>query len=178
MTARQDEDDTELLRRAFEDVKPLKGRAIRKKLAKPDPVKTLAKPAPRPRASVAPTPPPQKPAAPVLPELTEGGVVGIDVRTVRRLRRGKMAVDGRLDLHGHTQDEAFTALARFLETAQGSTQRTVIVITGKSGVLRQQVPRWLNSTPNRARVLSFTAARPSDGGDGALYVLLRKAKQP
>ena len=91
---------------------------------------------------------------------------------------GKMVVDGRLDLHGHTQDEAFTALARFLETAQGPAQRTVIVITGKSGVLRQQVPRWLNATPNRARVLSFTAARPSDGGDGALYVLLRKAKQP
>lgn len=177
MSPRKDEDDTELLRRAFEDVKPLKGRAIRKKIAKIDPVKPPVKPVARPRAAV-PAPLPPKPVVPVLPELIEGGVVGIDVRTVRRLRRGKMAVDGRLDLHGHTQDEAFTALARFLETAQGSTQRTVIVITGKSGVLRQQVPRWLNATPNRARVLSFTAARPSDGGDGALYVLLRKAKQP
>ncbi len=177
MSPCKDEDDTELLRRAFEDVKPLKGRAIRKKIAKIDPVKPPVKPVARPRAAV-PAPLPLKPAVPVLPELTEGGVVGIDVRTVRRLRRGKMAVDGRLDLHGHTQDEAFTALARFFETAQGPAQRTVIVITGKSGVLRQQVPRWLNATPNRARILSFTAARPADGGDGALYVLLRKAKQP
>lgn len=178
MTPRKDEDDTELLRRAFEDVKPLKGRAIRKKIAKIEPAKPAPKPIARPRPAAPPAPPPPKPAPPVLPDLKEGGVVGIDVRTVRRLRRGKMAVDGRLDLHGHTQDEAFGALARFLETAQGTTQRTVIVITGKSGVLRQQVPRWLNASPNRARVLSFTAARPADGGDGALYVLLRKVKQP
>ncbi len=171
---RRDEDETELLRRAFEDVKPLKGRALRNN---PVPKPVRIEPAPRRAAAPSAPAPLSKPTAPApLPDLAAGTAAGVDFRVVRKLRRGKMGVDGRLDLHGHTQDEAFGALARFLESMQGPTQRTLLVITGKSGVLRQQVPRWLNGAPNRARVLSFTPARPADGGDGALYVLLRKAK--
>jgi DNA-nicking Smr family endonuclease len=173
MIARKDEDDQDLLRRAFKDVKPLKGRAIRKAAPPSKPVRKL--PAKRIAAPAVPQPI-SKPAPPALPELTPGTANGVDLRTVRKLKRGKMSVGARLDLHGHTQDQAFTALARFLETSQAMATRTVLVITGKSGVLRQQVPRWLNGPPNRARVLSFTAARPNDGGDGALYILLRKAK--
>jgi DNA-nicking Smr family endonuclease len=59
---------------------------------------------------------------------------------------------------------------------QGASARAVLVITGKSGVLRRQVPLWLNAAPNRARILSFTQARIADGGEGALYILLRKVK--
>jgi DNA-nicking Smr family endonuclease len=127
-------------------------------------------------AEVVPPPLPQKPKKSVLPELIAGAAAGVDVRTVRKLRRGQMTVDARLDLHGDTQDAAYEALAGFLASAQASGSRTVLVITGKSGVLRQMAPRWLNAAPNRARVLSFTPARPADGGEGALYVLLRKAK--
>ena len=166
-------DDNDLFRRALHDVVPLKKRAaapaVRKKTMPPRVKKKSSEAAP------APPPPPSK--KPELPELTAGAAVGVDLRTVRKLRRGKMTVDARLDLHGHTQDAAYEALAGFLASAQRAGSRTVLVITGKSGVLRHMVPKWLNAAPNRARVLSFTAARPADGGDGALYILLKKAKR-
>ena len=162
-------DDEDLFRRALHDAVPLKKRAERM-TPKPDvkrPPKTKA---------VSPPPPPPKPKEAALPPLEAGVAVGVDIRTVRKLRRGQMSVDARLDLHGQTQDMAHEALSAFLARAQGSGARTVLVITGKSGVLRQMVPRWLNAAPNRARVLSFVPARPADGGEGALYVLLKKVK--
>jgi len=93
-----------------------------------------------------------------------------------------MPVEATLDLHGHTQDRARGELADFLARAQGSGKRCVRVVTGKGdisqggGVLRAQVPRWLNNPENRARVLAFDYAQPQHGGLGALYVLLRKAR--
>ena len=166
-------EDDELLKRAFRDVKPLKRREpapAPKPAAKPPLGRRAKKAAPKP----SPVPPPVK--KPELPELTMGAAVGVDMRTVRKLKRGKMGVDARLDLHGHTQDAAHDALSGFLARAQGAGNRTVLVITGKSGVLRGQVPRWLNAAPNRSRVLSFAQARSADGGEGALYVLLKKVK--
>jgi DNA-nicking Smr family endonuclease len=165
-------DDDDLFRRALHDVVPLKKRAAPRAVRK-KPTPTPAPPAAKEKPAAAPSPPKK----PELPELTAGAAIGVDLRTVRKLRRGKLMVDARLDLHGHTQDAAYEALAGFLARAQQSGSRTVLVITGKSGVLRQMAPRWLNAAPNRARVLSFTAARPADGGDGALYVLLKKAKR-
>lgn len=174
MTRRKhkDEDEQELLRRAFKDVTPLKDRAIGTD-APAKPVRKAS--AKRIALDVAPKPKP-KSSVTSLPELTAGAAVGVDLRTVQKLKRGKIEIAARLDLHGHTQDQAFGALERFLAASQSRGARSVLVITGKSGVLRQQVPRWLNAPPNRARVLSFTSARPNDGGDGALYILLRKAK--
>jgi DNA-nicking Smr family endonuclease len=168
-------EDDELLKRAFRDVKPLK----RRQPARVAAPKTAAKLPPGRRAKkAAPNPAPVLPSLkkPELPELTMGAAVGVDIRTVRKLKRGKMGVDARLDLHGHTQDAAYNALSRFLARAQDAGHRTVLVITGKSGVLRGQVPRWLNAAPNRSRVLSFAQARSADGGAGALYVLLKKLK--
>ena len=172
MTTRATETDEELLRHAFKDVTPLKGRAIGVSRKKPDaaPRKTI----PLPRGT-APQPKPTA-AKPALPDLAPGAIVGVDARTVQKLKRGKIAVTARLDLHGHTQDQAYSALGHFLAAMQGAQARAVLVITGKSGVLRNQVPRWLNAPANRARILSFTQARISDGGEGALYVLLRKVK--
>lgn len=118
-----------------------------------------------------------------LPELRSGEAAGLDRRTMDRLRRGQIRVEGRLDLHGHTQDEAQSALVDFLRRAQGSGKRCVIVITGRGrmgqggGVLRSQTPRWLNLPSLRPLVLGFAAAQPKDGGAGALYVLLRKKKR-
>ena len=91
-----------------------------------------------------------------------------------------MPIEGKLDLHGRTQAEAHRRLETFLANAQASGKRCVLVVTGRGlgksagGVLRTEVPRWLNQTPNRARVLAFDWAQPKHGGDGALYVLLRR----
>ncbi len=115
-------------------------------------------------------------------------MVGVDKRSVDRLRRGKLPVEARLDLHGMTQNEAEAALARFLAGAQTAGRRCVLVITGKGaareremfespGVLKRMVPVWLNAPANRALVLAFAAARPQHGGSGALYVLLKRQRR-
>jgi DNA-nicking Smr family endonuclease len=129
--------------------------------------------APPPRA--APKPP---------PDLGHGDIVGVDRRTAERLKRGLLPIEATLDLHGHRQAEAHRDLDAFLARAQASGRRCVLVVTGKGvskeegGVLRAQVPRWLNEPPNRARVLAFAYAQPKHGGHGALYVLLRRQRTP
>jgi DNA-nicking Smr family endonuclease len=123
-----------------------------------------------------------RPAAPatVLPALSADAAPGLDRRSAERLRRGALAIEARLDLHGMTQDEAHQALGVFLTRAEAAGRRCVLVITGKGarggGVLREAVPRWLNEAPNRQRLLAFTWAQPKDGGAGALYLLLRRAR--
>jgi DNA-nicking Smr family endonuclease len=118
-----------------------------------------------------------------LPPLAAGAPAGLDRRTARRLRRGELPIEDWLDLHGRTQEEAHAALGRFLAAAEAAGRRCVLVITGKGargeggGVLRRMVPRWLNEPANRARVVALAPARPRDGGEGALYLLLRR-RQP
>ncbi len=108
--------------------------------------------------------------------------VGLDRRTAERLRRGKMKIDGRLDLHGLKQDEAHETLVRFLQNGYERGHRCVLVITGKGrsagseGVLKRRVPEWLTMAPLRDVILQTTPARPQDGGEGALYVLLRRRR--
>ena len=91
-----------------------------------------------------------------------------------------MAIDQRLDLHGMTQDSAHAALSTTIGRAFDTGRRCLLVITGKGhggeGVLRRQVPRWLNQPPLRERILSFAAARPQHGGDGALYILIKRRR--
>ncbi len=101
---------------------------------------------------------------------------GLDRQSARRLKRGDMAVEGRLDLHGMTQDRAHAALARFVANADVAGKRLLIVITGKSGVLHRAVPLWLAEGENRARVLSIARAQAQHGGDGALYVMMRRRR--
>ncbi len=108
---------------------------------------------------------------------------GVDARSVERLKRGQLPIEGRLDLHGMTQAEAHEALNGFLAGSATRGRRTVLVVTGRGGrgsegpgVLRRMVPRWLNEPGNRDRLLAFTEAQPKDGGAGALYLLLRKRR--
>ncbi len=93
----------------------------------------------------------------------------------------------RLDLHGMTIDQAFQSLTTFLANSQAQGHRCVLVITGKgsvktehwwqkAGILKEQVPRWLEDEPNRSRITTHSIARPEHGGSGALYVFLKKIK--
>jgi len=100
----------------------------------------------------------------------------LDRRTVQRLKRGHIPIEARLDLHGMTQAEAHEALARFIARSHASGLRAVIVITGKSGVLHSAVPRWLEEGENRAHILGSSRAEAQHGGEGALYLLLRRQR--
>ena len=97
----------------------------------------------------------------------------------KRVRRGKLEIGGKLDLHGHTQDTGRAALARFLRSAQARGDRTVIVITGVGrggeGVLKRRLPEWLGESDIRGFVSGFAPAHRTHGGAGALYVFLKRA---
>jgi DNA-nicking Smr family endonuclease len=117
--------------------------------------------------------------------LAPGVADGIDKRTLQKLRRGLLPPEARIDLHRMTQEDAHQALDRFLAGAQAAGRRSVLVITGKGygsggavGVLKAAVPRWLNEPAMRSRVLAFSHAVGADGGEGALYVLLRRLRRP
>lgn len=147
------------------------------KLRKAPPV--FSKPAKSPNPASAPSyTPPQKPPPPDLTPLTR--------RMKRGVARGKQAIDARLDLHGLTQHEAHGALLRFLTSASAREARLVLVITGKGkradgdererGVLRRQVPQWLGLPEFREFVVGFEDAAIAHGGEGALYVRVRRAR--
>ena len=109
----------------------------------------------------------------------------LDRRLKARLKRGTQAIDARIDLHGMTQGEAHAALIRFLRRAQRDGARFALVITGKGvrgtsddrerGVLRRQVPLWLRLPEFRPYVIGFEAAHVGHGGEGALYLRIRKS---
>ncbi len=125
---------------------------------------------------VSPAPPPVKPP-PLAP---------LDRRMRQRIARDREPIDARIDLHGMRQNEAHAALRRFLRGAQADGARIVLVITGKGartddpaverGVLRRQVPLWLESADLRPIVVGFEAAHMGHGGEGALYVRIRRAR--
>lgn len=134
-----------------------------------------------PAASTAAAPVPA-PGRPGLPPLELGQTVGLDRRTDERLRRGQLVIDGRIDLHGLTQSAAHDALARYLDDSQRVGRRCVLVITGKGavsqggGVLRNATPRWLAEPGLRRLIVAIHRAQPRHGGDGALYVLLKRRR--
>jgi len=180
------DEDLALWKHVTRDAKPLAKREPPPARATPSeapPAKAASKPEKTPKpARTLPRPAPvAKSKAAELP-IEHGRAAGVDRRSAERLRRGRLPVEARLDLHGYTQDQAHAALERFLDGAQGRGLRCVLVITGKGttteagGVLRGQVPHWLNEPGNRARVLAFDYAQPKHGGLGAIYVLLRRRK--
>src|SRR6185295_13721766 len=105
----------------------------------------------------------------------------IDRRLLKKLRKGDYAVQAHLDLHGMTAEEARGEVERFIDRSRNSGQRCLLIIHGrgqhsKEGipVLKERMKVWLTRGRIGHGVLAFATARPSDGGAGALYVLLRK----
>jgi DNA-nicking Smr family endonuclease len=153
-------------------IAPLKGRKRAEDAAEIAPAETRS--TARPAASPAATPPRRTTPPPLAP---------IDRRTKQRLARGATEIGGRLDLHGLTQAEAHAALARFLHGAQARDVKVVLVITGKGGsdgegrgVLKRQVPMWLEGPELRSLVIGYDNAGIGHGGAGALYVRVRRGR--
>ena len=156
-------------------VAPLRKRKTRKREEPVGPApaaETAAKPTRSVKIAPAPAPKMPPPLAPL----------GRRMRS--KLARGTESIDDRIDLHGMTQADAHAALGHFLRRAQARGARVVLVITGKGtraddafaerGILKRQVPHWLESAALRTLVIGFESAGPGHGGSGALYVRLRR----
>lgn len=156
-----------------QSIKPLRARAGS---LEPE---TIAVPAQLTKASpkkaielVRPPSPPAKPPA----------LSPLDRRTKQRVARGQTEIDARIDLHGMTQDRAHAALMRFIRNAHAGEARLLLVITGKGaregeqGVLRRVVPHWLALPGMRSYIVGFETASIRHGGEGALYVRVRRRK--
>ena len=178
------DNDAELWARVAKSARPLGKRTAAPTLEPP-------RPAVRPSVKEAQLPRQPVPKAPPKPAPVARGEA-LDRQTARQLERGRLAVEARLDLHGMRQRDAHAALRRFLKAAHGKGLRHVLVITGKGaepdtrrsfyeederGVLRQAVPHWLAAPDLASLVVSYSAAPRRLGGEGALYVRLRKALQ-
>ena len=111
----------------------------------------------------------------------DGRRVDLPPEALRRLRRGLMPVDARLDLHGLGVADARAKLEHFLRATRASGERCVLVIHGKGehsprgvAVLRGEISAWLSQGPSSEHVAAFATSGASDGGEGAVYVLLRR----
>ena len=183
------DDDTILWQRVITEVKPLKSTIELAGFAAIFSQSDHLAP-PEAKLSGRMQKPPVKPARPPIAatslasvkkanpvDLRQGERAGIDGRTQRRLFRGDVPLDRRLDLHGLTAARAESRLTQFIERAARDGCRCVLVITGKgAGILRGYVPDWLKRQPFSQHILALAEARPHDGGSGALYVLLRRKR--
>ncbi len=179
----KDDDDAALWDKIARSASPLKRREPRPPAEKRGAPKPATPGPPSPRAK-------SKPAAAPKTAVHVPRADSLDRQTARQLAKGRLEVEARLDLHGLRQRDAHAQLHRFLKQAQARGLRHVLVITGKGarpqaptsfyeederGVLRNAVPRWLAEPDLAPLVVSFAPAPRPLGGDGALYVRLRKA---
>lgn len=186
------ENDAEIWARVAETATPLKARgrvardAVPASPAKPAEPKAPAKSATKRAAKKTAE---HGAAAPAEQGTGRAPQTGLDRQTARKLDKGRLAIEARLDLHGMRQTEAHGALRKFLHWARQKDYRHVLVITGKGspsdaasfyaeetrGVLRQSVPIWLSHGDLASHIVSFSEAPRGLGGEGALYVRLRKS---
>lgn len=184
------EEERALLERAMRAVKPLRKRA-------PGSVEgTAAAPAARlPKAGKGPAKRQASRHAQPVSEPARGQrqdqLGAVDRRTEQKLKRGRIGIDATVDLHGLTQSAAHKRLNAFIIRASEVGHRRVLVITGKGGsgggagfmpsdrrgVLRESVPRWIAEPPLRDLVWGLKPAGPRHGGEGALYVLLKRERR-
>jgi DNA-nicking Smr family endonuclease len=105
---------------------------------------------------------------------------GLGRDLVSRLERGEFPVQSSLDLHGMVLEDAIDALRVFIARGRAARERCALVVTGKGrgsnggrGVLCEEIPRWLSAVGDDLGVDAYSSALRRDGGDGALYLLLR-----
>ena len=172
-------EDADLWREMTKDVKPLPGREYKPAASTPKKATKAKKDKP-----VHTQMPPKAKSKPI----ARGR--DIDAATAKRLKRGDMPIEGKLDLHGMNQGDARNALINFIVNAQSAGKRCVLIVTGKGntgrtsqdwlarepGVLRRNVPLWLYESELSSIVLQAVSAQPKHGGEGALYVYLRRRR--
>ena len=125
--------------------------------------------------------------APAIHDQVRQAPVQMDQKSFGKLKRGKLRPEGKIDLHGMTLDRAHPILTSFVMNAHAQGKRLILVVTGKGkmrdeggpipvrhGVLRHQVPQWLQMQPMKSVVLQIAQAHVSHGGGGAYYVYLRR----
>ena len=161
-------------------------------LGKGDAAEPGAKAEKAPGATTARAPLPK--SAPVaIKTHTAKPIAAIEPKLLRALRKGDAGIDARLDLHGYTQERARETIERFLSHARARGYRLVLVVTGKGtafvdderstserserGVLRKALPHWLSLPPMSEWILGLSAAGPRHGGEGALYIHLRRVRE-
>ena len=174
------EDEHTLWTVVTRSIKPL-----RRRKAVTEAAAEIAPPATPPRklTKVVKVVPPQTPPQ---TRLAPPPLASLGRRLKQKIGRGSEPIDARIDLHGMTQASAHSALAHFLHRAQRDGARVVLVITGKGklgadphaerGVLKRQVPLWLESPELRPLIVGFEAATIGHGGTGALYVRMRRPR--
>jgi DNA-nicking Smr family endonuclease len=164
------EDDRILWNLIARTARPLKGRTA---VEIPDIIEPKPEPAAAPVNGVA--------AAAAKPK-TQHVSHALDDQTLHKLKKGRLPLEGRVDLHGMSQDEAYSLLLTFLHRAHAGGVRYVLIITGKGsssggdGILRRAVPAWLSTPAFRHLVSSHDHAARNHGGSGALYVRLRRTR--
>ena len=132
-------------------------------------------------------PVPQHDLVPHITDHLMNSHVQMDRKAYGKMKRGKLGVEAKIDLHGMTLAQAHPTLNGFIQRTHAQGKRLVLVVTGKGksgtgtgpiperrGVLRHQVPHWLLSPPLGALVIQVTPAHLKHGGDGAYYVYLRR----
>lgn len=114
----------------------------------------------------------------------------IHKKDIQKLKTRKTPIDARLDLHGMSRNGAYDSLKNFIINAYKRNLKCVLIITGKGnakhgnvplleqthGILKMSVPQWLAEPEFHPYILSYSWAKPKDGGEGALYVILRRNK--
>jgi DNA-nicking Smr family endonuclease len=174
------EEERALWESVAKQTKPLRKRS---RAAKPqDAAPAVEAPVAKSAALPKPLPSVKNPQAPKLPAPPSLAPLGRRERS--QLSRGRKQIEARLDLHGMTQTRAHRALSGFLQRAHHEGLTFVLVITGKGkmgaeserGVLRRQVPQWLSLPEFRALVVGFEEAHIGHGGEGALYVRIRRSR--
>ena len=166
-------DDRILWEKVARSTKPMRGRIFPS--FAPEPAEEAEKPLEAKHSE------PQAPASAVSAKKPKLHPDRLDETSHRKLAKGRLALSGRIDLHGLTQGEAHGLLHAFLCRAHAQGMRHVLVITGKGssigsdGILRNAVPHWFSTPSFRPLVSAYEFAHRAHGGDGAIYVRLRRS---
>ncbi|WP_254065720.1 MULTISPECIES: Smr/MutS family protein [unclassified Acidisoma] len=160
--------------------RPLRGRSPAASLPKAAPAQAApSQPPPVARAAEAVARPPAAARKPAVKAITVGGAAaGLDSSSWEKLRAGRMRPQRTLDLHGRTAQSAFLAFSVFIQNARHDRLRCVEIVTGRGsgegGVLRRELPHWINLPHLRALILAAT--HPSQTNTGSVRLLLRRVR--